>query len=355
MKTRFLTLIGIAFYLSSLAVARPFGPGQGEGLTLFGPATAGSGGISSVNGLTDSVQTFAAGTAGTDFAISSAAGIHTFNIPTASATNRGLLSTADWSTFNGKQASGNYITALTGDVTASGPGSVAASISDATVTGKLLTGFSSGAGTVAGTDTILQGFNKLVGNLALKAPLASPTFTGTIGTPLTASRGVVTDGSGNLSVASGNLSGTNSGDVTIGTANGLSLAGQALSLQAATDSLPGAMTAADHTAFTGLKVEQLDGQVDTAANSVYYIRPYLHYAGTVNSIWIKCGSGSITANVKINSTSVTSLSAISVTTTGAVTSASGANTAAVADEISITTTSNSSCTTLRWSLKFTRS
>lgn len=43
-------------------------------------------------------------------------------------THNGYLSSTDWSTFNGKQASGNYITALTGDVTASGPGSVAATL-----------------------------------------------------------------------------------------------------------------------------------------------------------------------------------------------------------------------------------
>lgn len=40
----------------------------------------------------------------------------------------GYLSSTDWNTFNGKQASGNYITALTGDVTAAGPGSSAASV-----------------------------------------------------------------------------------------------------------------------------------------------------------------------------------------------------------------------------------
>lgn len=50
-------------------------------------------------------------------------------------------------------------------------------------------------------------------------------------------------------VVIGNTSGTNAGDVTIGTANGLSLTGQALSLQAATNSVPGALTAADHTTF----------------------------------------------------------------------------------------------------------
>lgn len=37
----------------------------------------------------------------------------------------GVLLAADWNTFNNKQAAGNYITALTGDATASGPGSSA--------------------------------------------------------------------------------------------------------------------------------------------------------------------------------------------------------------------------------------
>jgi hypothetical protein len=56
-----------------------------------------------LNGLTAQVQNFATGTSGTDFGINSATDTHTFNLPTASASNRGALSTADWSTFNGKQ------------------------------------------------------------------------------------------------------------------------------------------------------------------------------------------------------------------------------------------------------------
>ena len=60
-------------------------------------------GLSSLNGLTKAAQYLSVGTAGTDFAISSATDTHTFNLPTASATNRGALSSANWSTFNGKQ------------------------------------------------------------------------------------------------------------------------------------------------------------------------------------------------------------------------------------------------------------
>lgn len=54
---------------------------------------------------------------------------------TATGSVPGCLAAADFTTFNGKQAAGNYITALTGDVTATGPGSVAATL--ATVNGNV--------------------------------------------------------------------------------------------------------------------------------------------------------------------------------------------------------------------------
>jgi hypothetical protein len=62
-----------------------------------------AGGISALNGLTANTQYLAVGMGGTDFAISSTTATHTFNLPTASAANRGALSTADFTTFAAKQ------------------------------------------------------------------------------------------------------------------------------------------------------------------------------------------------------------------------------------------------------------
>jgi hypothetical protein len=60
-------------------------------------------GLTALNGLTAQVQNLAVGTTGTDFAINSTTATHTFNLPTASASNRGALSSTDWTTFNNKQ------------------------------------------------------------------------------------------------------------------------------------------------------------------------------------------------------------------------------------------------------------
>jgi hypothetical protein len=61
-------------------------------------------GMTALNGLSSDVQTISTGTTGTDFNVVSSGTDHQFNIPTASATTRGALSTTDWSTFNAKQA-----------------------------------------------------------------------------------------------------------------------------------------------------------------------------------------------------------------------------------------------------------
>jgi hypothetical protein len=73
-----------------------------DGTTASWSTISGSG-ISSLNGLTDATQTFAVGTSGTDFNIDSTGTVHTFNIPDASGSARGLLTSADWTTFNDKE------------------------------------------------------------------------------------------------------------------------------------------------------------------------------------------------------------------------------------------------------------
>ena len=85
-------------------------------------------GITALNSLTAQVQYLTTGTSGTDFNIVSSLDTHTFNLPTASASKRGALSSADWSAFNSKQSAltfGNLTDVGTDGITISnGTGSV---------------------------------------------------------------------------------------------------------------------------------------------------------------------------------------------------------------------------------------
>jgi len=64
-----------------------------ENNTLCQIITTFTTGLTALNGLTAQVQNFATGTSGTDFNISSASTTHTFNLPDASASNRGAVTT----------------------------------------------------------------------------------------------------------------------------------------------------------------------------------------------------------------------------------------------------------------------
>jgi hypothetical protein len=76
---------------------------QGNGTVAFAAVSAG---ISSLNGLTDATQTFAVGTTGADVAFVSAAGVHTLNIPDASATARGVVTTGTQTIAGAKTLTG---------------------------------------------------------------------------------------------------------------------------------------------------------------------------------------------------------------------------------------------------------
>lgn len=67
-----------------------------------------SNGLTSLNNLTDQSQYLAVGTSGTDFNIASSGDTHTFNIPSASLTNRGLVTTGS-QTFAGAKTFENNL------------------------------------------------------------------------------------------------------------------------------------------------------------------------------------------------------------------------------------------------------
>lgn len=86
----------------------------------------------------------------------------TLSITEATTSTDGYLSHTDWNTFNNKQAAGSYITALTGDGTASGPGSVPLTL--AAVNGNVGT-FSYASITVNGKGLITSASNGATGSL----------------------------------------------------------------------------------------------------------------------------------------------------------------------------------------------
>lgn len=177
----------------------------------------------------------------------------------ADSTHNGYLSSADWSTFNGKQAAGNYITALTGDGTATGPGSVALTL--ATVNSNVGS-FTPAAITVNGKGLVTAASSVTTGNL---------TDAGTDGIVITGGTGAVlgsgtsiaqhvadTTHSGYLSSTDWNTFNGKQATISIGAfdttpnANGLTLSGAAISLAAADGTHPGGISTAAQT-LAGVK------------------------------------------------------------------------------------------------------
>ena len=145
----------------------------------------------------------------------------------AAATITGLGSLATQSgTFSGASSgtnTGDQTITLTGEVTGSGTGSFAATVDNAAVIGKVLSGYTSGAGTVAATDSILQAIQKLNGNDAafLTSATAATTYQ-----PLKANLTALGNNNPAYYLARANHTGTQAGSTVTGalTASGMTMA-----------------------------------------------------------------------------------------------------------------------------------
>jgi hypothetical protein len=81
--------------------------------------------------------------------------------------------------------------------------------------------------------------------------------------------------------------------------------------------------------------------LDTGADGAYIIVQKASFPFLITNAVTKCASGTITANIKIESTSVTSLDAIAMDSSEADTAATGANAVATGNTVSVTFSSNS--------------
>jgi hypothetical protein len=199
-------------------------------------------------GTVTSVSALTLGTTGTDLsssvATSTTTPVITLNVPTASATNRGALSSADWTTFNGKQAnlvSGTNIKTV-GGVSLLGAGDVG--VIGATYGG---TGVNNGSNTIT-----------LAGNLT-HAGAFTQSFTATANTAVTLPAGNTASSNNLLSSATavGIVTGTPSSSTYLrgdGTWSSVSASVTITNDTSTSSTLYPTFTSSTGTAITGLSV-----------------------------------------------------------------------------------------------------
>jgi hypothetical protein len=137
-------------------------------------------------------------------------------------------------------------------------------------------------------------------------------------------------------IAASNLSGTNTGDVTLGTANGLSLLGQALSLDLSSTATTGSLSSTDWNTFNSkqgtITIGALDAQAANAdglalvANVLSTQSADATHAGLVNTTTQSfAGNKTFTGTISASNLSGTNTGDVTMTAVGAVPNANGAS------------------------------
>lgn len=101
-------------------------------------------------------------------------------------------------------------------------------------------------------------------------------------------------------------------------------------------------------------VEVFTGHIEAGSDKIYTLDEYAAYGYTINTLITKMVSGTCTISIKINGTNVTSISAHSATSSQVTSTASGANTVAAGDRVTMVLASSSSPVDLAFTLKVTR-
>jgi hypothetical protein len=274
--------------------------------------------IATGTGTVTSVAALTLGTSGTDLSSSVANGtttpVITLNVPTASATNRGALSAADWTTFNNKQAALGYTAAndanvvhTTGNESISGVKTFTTAVHSNILKFSESAGFNQTAGytQIGGTAdyfAFANGGNTKSAQFNYNGASAIYTLPATTGTLALTSE---------LHNA-----------VTIGTANGLSLSTQVLSLALASTSTTGALSSTDWNTFNG-KQNALTNPV-TGTGTTSYLPKFTGTSTIGNSLLYDTGSALLVGATSA-SDAQSKLELVSASTVGLKIISSGAN------------------------------